>query len=209
MSLWLERRGTPALHGSAVVVDGRAIAFLSHKGGGKSTLASAFLQNGYPLLTDDVLAVERSDEVYFGCAGYPEVRLWPTEAEHFLDRWGGLEVVHPGHTKLVARLETGGLGPFCEKAKTPLASIYLLDRRAAGTFEIEIAPVSTGDAAIALVSHSFAAVAMKPLGLQVQRLDFFAQLVKHVPVRTIAYSGDLEFLPHVRGALLRDLRKLV
>jgi hypothetical protein len=58
----LHLRGTPCLHGSAVAVDGRAVAFLGHSGAGKSTTAAAFVRAGLPALTDDVLALDEEQE---------------------------------------------------------------------------------------------------------------------------------------------------
>lgn len=59
MALLLQMRGAFLLHGSALAApDGRAFAFLGDKGAGKSTTAAAFLRAGYPLLTDDIIAIE-------------------------------------------------------------------------------------------------------------------------------------------------------
>lgn len=51
-------RGLQALHASAVVRDG-AISFSAGQGGGKSSLAIELRERGWPLLTDDILAVDR------------------------------------------------------------------------------------------------------------------------------------------------------
>ncbi len=50
--------GRIVLHGSAVAIDGGAIAFLAPKHFGKSTLALALTQAGAGLLTDDTLPVD-------------------------------------------------------------------------------------------------------------------------------------------------------
>ena len=55
-SLLMQRKVYP-LHGSAVVIDGKAYAFVGESGAGKSTLALTFLNHGYQLLSDDVIAV--------------------------------------------------------------------------------------------------------------------------------------------------------
>lgn len=58
MALLLQMRGAFLLHGSALVgPGGAAFAFLGDKGAGKSTTAAAFLREGYPLLTDDIIAI--------------------------------------------------------------------------------------------------------------------------------------------------------
>jgi len=51
----LAMRGRCVLHGSAVEVDGRAIAFVGISGQGKSTMAAMFCAQGASLVTDDVL----------------------------------------------------------------------------------------------------------------------------------------------------------
>ena len=50
--------GRCVLHGSAVEVDGRAIAFVGVSGQGKSTMAAMFCSWGASLVTDDVLPLE-------------------------------------------------------------------------------------------------------------------------------------------------------
>jgi hypothetical protein len=81
----MQRRTLP-LHGSAVVVNGQAYAFVGESGAGKSTLAAAFLSRGYRLLSDDVIAVSRGAD---GCSpvvlpAYPQQKLW----QESIDRLG-------------------------------------------------------------------------------------------------------------------------
>jgi serine kinase of HPr protein (carbohydrate metabolism regulator) len=45
------------LHASAVRVAGKAVLFYGSSGTGKSTLAAALAQRGYPLIADDVCTV--------------------------------------------------------------------------------------------------------------------------------------------------------
>ena len=97
-SFWLELQGIPVLHASAVLVEGQAVAFLSSNYGGKTSLAATLMQAGHPLLTDDFLPVERGDGLYLGRPGYPTMRMWPEEAEHFLGSYEDLGLVHPALT---------------------------------------------------------------------------------------------------------------
>lgn len=53
--------GLEVLHASAVVVDGRAIAFTAASGTGKSSLGAHLVAAGATFLTDDVLALEDRD----------------------------------------------------------------------------------------------------------------------------------------------------
>ena len=67
--------GEFVLHASAVVVDGRAIAFLGPTRRGKSTLAAAFAKAGHAFLTDDGLILDRDDEDYLVRPRAPSLRL--------------------------------------------------------------------------------------------------------------------------------------
>jgi hypothetical protein len=209
LSFWLERRGIPALHASAVAVQGQAVAFLSTNKGGKSSLAASLLQAGYPLLTDDILPVVRGNGVFLGRPGYSTMRLWPDEAQHFLGSCEGLKLVHPKLTKRRVPVGPDGFGAFCD-APQPLACLYLPERRDAAEWgaKIEVTPVSLRDAVIELVRHSFTARIVEAMGWQPQRLDFFARLVRQVPLRRLVYPSGFEHLPRVRQAILQDLESL-
>lgn len=208
LSFWLERQGIPALHASAVVANDRVVAFLGTNTGGKSSLAATLLQAGYLLLTDDILAVERGRDMFIGRPGYPQIRLWPDQAEYFLGHHQNLQLVHPGGSKRRVPVGPDGLGAFCDMPK-PLSCFYLPDRRDLQEGTIEITPVSRRDAVIELVRHSFLARIVAAMGLQSQRLDFFAQLVRHIPMRRVLYPSGSEYLPCVRERILEDLQALI
>jgi hypothetical protein len=75
----LAMAGFSVLHGSAVEVDGGALAFVGPSGQGKSTLAALFCATGAPLVTDDVLPLKfvtgrGSPQVYCVRSG-TEIRL--------------------------------------------------------------------------------------------------------------------------------------
>jgi hypothetical protein len=101
----LHLRGTPCLHASAVVIDGRAVAFLGHSGAGKSTMAAAFVRRGFAALTDDVLALDFSSyggASAFALAGFgetpkapPHIYHAPPHSDTALPR--GEYYVRPGH----------------------------------------------------------------------------------------------------------------
>ena len=75
IALALELGGFLCLHGSAVAIGSRAIAFLGPKHHGKSTLATALTTAGAKLLGDDLLVVSPGPPaVVF--PGVASVRLW-------------------------------------------------------------------------------------------------------------------------------------
>ena len=72
--------GPPVLHGSAVEIDDRALAFVGVSGQGKSTMAAVFCSAGAALVTDDVLPLAfdhgpNGDETVHCLRGGNEIRL--------------------------------------------------------------------------------------------------------------------------------------
>ncbi|WP_338552642.1 aldolase [Paenibacillus sp. KS-LC4] len=83
-ALLLQRKQLP-LHGSAIAIDGKAYAFVGDSGAGKSTLAAAFIDRGYPLLSDDVIALKEPESGAAGASmvmpSYPQQKLWQQSVE--------------------------------------------------------------------------------------------------------------------------------
>jgi hypothetical protein len=204
LAFWLERRGLPALHASAVAQDGQAVAFLAANKGGKSSLAAAFMQAGWALLTDDVLPLERSlDGLYRGRPGYPCMRFWPVEARFFCGRVDDLAPVLPGLAKRRAPVGEAGFGRFCPTPQ-PLACIYRPVRRS-GDVPVSIQALEPRQAFLELVSASFIPRLVQAAGLSPRRMQFLAGLLEQTPVRRLEYPSGFEHLPAVRRAVLEDL----
>jgi hypothetical protein len=199
LSYWMERRGIPTLHASAVAVNGTAVAFLSCHGGGKTGLAATLMRTGRPLLTDDVLPIEETSGGLLARPGYPQVRMWPDEASHFVERWEELPIVLSGLAKRRVRVGAGGFGAFCD-SPLPLAALYVVERRPEGP--VEILDLSPRDALIELVRHSFIPHLVEAAGLQAARFDLFARLVRSVPVRRLVYPSGFERLAEIAEILV-------
>ncbi|HUR41126.1 MAG TPA: hypothetical protein VM240_08140 [Verrucomicrobiae bacterium] len=72
--------GTMVLHASVVAAHDKAIAFLAHSGGGKSTLAAAMCGSGFAAITDDLLVIDWCADVPKVRFGSGELRLRPDSA---------------------------------------------------------------------------------------------------------------------------------
>lgn len=166
------------------------------------------MQAGYPLLTDDILPVVRQEETFLGRPGYPNMRMWPEQSDYFLGLNQNLGIIHPKLSKRYVPVGAGGFGTFSNRPQ-PLACFYLPQQRrndpGKSEPQIEITPIPPSAAVMELVRHSFTCHILEALGWQSQRLDFFAQLVQHVPVRRITYPSGFHHLPRVREAILEDL----
>lgn len=200
LAFWLEWQGTPALHASAAVIDGNAVGFMASNRGGKTSLATACMQQGYPLLTDDILAVHVTEDAAIGQPAFPQMRMWPEHAAHFVEDAEALDTVHPYIEK--RRVPVDDIGPFTDTPH-PLRAIYLPDRQDEKT-SVDIEPVSSSEAVIELVRESFVATLVEAAGFQPERLQTLSQLVQHVPVRRLIYPSGVEHLPRVVEAVRDD-----
>ncbi|WP_127531066.1 phosphoenolpyruvate carboxykinase (ATP) [Paenibacillus kobensis] len=96
MGVILLNRGILPLHGSAVVIGGKAYAIVGESGAGKSTLAAALLHRGYKLLTDDVIAVtmDPDNNRPVVIPSYPQQKLWEESVESLQLDHNGLETLY-------------------------------------------------------------------------------------------------------------------
>lgn len=196
MAIWLELVGVLALHGSGVVVDGHAIGILGANRSGKSSLALHLMSLGATLLSDDLLAIRLQDGYTEVAPGYPQVRLWPQEAEALVGSAQGFERAHPDFEKLRIPLSAVNLSELAEGA-APLSALYVLDEKT-GSGEGEL---SLQQAVIEMTRHSFAASFLSALGVQQSRLARLASLARSVPITWLA--------PDRGGATLQKMAEMV
>jgi hypothetical protein len=108
MAMVMHQRGHMMLHGSAVALtDDRAMLFLGDNGAGKSTLAAHCLKAGYPVLTDDVIAIGATqDRSHRLQPGFPAIKLSRAAAAALAPLPGALlPPVPPNAAKLRLRFD--------------------------------------------------------------------------------------------------------
>ena len=148
MAVLLHRRGLLTLHGSAVVIDGRASVFLGDTGAGKSTTAAALVRAGYGLVTDDIVAVDPGaggGPIIW--PGYPQVKLTDIATDAL--PLAGAETMpspHPDFGKHRHLLS----GPFSSEA-VGLSEAVVLQRGE----RLEIQPLRGMEAVQALLRFSY------------------------------------------------------
>ncbi|HUF78637.1 MAG TPA: hypothetical protein VMR44_06975 [Thermoanaerobaculia bacterium] len=209
LPLWLEARGVPVLHGSAVSLGGRAIAFVGPSGVGKSVLCAELLRLGFGYLADDGLALRRGRGGEWRCSsGPPLLRLWPSGLERRLEiAADDLPKVHEALEKRQVLLagEGEGSGPV---DGLPLAAVYVLRRRPAPGGSVRTTAGGPRDALVRLLEHGVAAAPAAALGLARQRLELLADVVEKVPVRRLSFPSGSDSAPRIRQAILRDLEDM-
>ena len=69
-------KGYTCFHGSAVILNGKAVLFCANSGFGKSSIAAFFYTKGYPVLSDDVVnvKVEKNGKIY-AFPSVPRIKL--------------------------------------------------------------------------------------------------------------------------------------
>lgn len=200
MALWMELRGMPVLHASAVVVEDRAVAFLAVKGGGKTTLAAGMVKAGHAMHSDDLVVIDRAQDDVLTRPSYPQFRMEPDVASHFIEGWDALPLVHPDHQK--RRVPAGLLGEF-NAAPIPLDRIYLPERIDRG--EVAITPISGAQTLIELLRNSFLPSMVSGMGLEPGRLPTLGAVARPGTIKHLRYPSGLGRLPEVVAAIEDDL----
>ncbi len=204
LPLWLETKGVPMLHASAVTINGRVVAFLGRSGVGKSTLCAELAHSGCEFVADDSLALRQDAAGDWRCFhGPPQLRLWPSAlSERLRIEAGGLKRVHDTLEKRQLPIPKA---PPAASAGLELASIYVLDRRSDDGGRIELTPCSPRQSLIRLIEHSVAGAPASALGLALSRLDRLATVAERVPVRHLSFPGSIDSSQRIHDTVKRDL----
>ena len=115
------QRGALVLHGTALERDGEAILLLGHPAAGKSTLAWCLLQEGWRLLSSELVAVSPDGLVQ---PGMHQLKLWHDAAVAVDLNWAQLPPVRKG----LKRYALMAQDLTCMPQPTPLRLIYAINR---------------------------------------------------------------------------------
>ncbi|WP_240050817.1 aldolase [Metabacillus litoralis] len=135
MGAILVQRKILPLHGSAIAINGKAYAIVGESGAGKSTIASTFINSGYSILTDDVIAVSFLNEgTPFVIPSYPQQKLWQETLIELGMTSGNLKSVYGRQSKYYVPLikdflpESLPLAGIFELVKTEQEEIALIPK---------------------------------------------------------------------------------
>ncbi len=193
LGVLLHQRGYMVLHASAVAIDGQVVAFVGQKGFGKSTTAAAFHAQGYPLVTDDLVATKLTDGRAMVMPGFPQLKLWPESAAYLGKNPETLPrlVQDSAFEKRKQRVTDA----FASRP-LPLNSIFLL----ADGDTPAIVPLSAQPAFFSLMEHWQIVRLGEAFAKEIGGADFFFQgtkLLNRVPVFELQRPYDLTALPEI------------
>ncbi len=194
----LHMDGVLTLHGSAVVLGGRAVAFLAPKFSGKSTLALALTRAGGLLLTDDSLPVEPSpDGGILARPGVHSVRL-TAESREVLELAQDAELNREG--KVVVRDPVPGR---VARTPVPLAAVYFLFSTEPEPGLPPVTRMRAGGVGGALLLQGQTKVGEMLGGAEAPvLLDRCAEVVRRVPTWRLTVRRDFEVFDEVVETLL-------
>jgi hypothetical protein len=197
MAILLQQRGLLVLHASCVAIDDQAIAFLGVSGAGKSTMASAFhYMHGYPLITDDLLAIDLRNGHPVVFPSLPLVKLFPDAAialGHSPSAFPSPATYQP---KLIQNITLSHL-----QERYPLRKLYLLGIG----HHHRILPMSDSEALLSLIHHSRDPKALNTPTLQAQHFMHCSALAQTTPIGRLERPRALNELPKIINLVEHDL----
>jgi hypothetical protein len=196
MSLMLHQKGFLVLHGSAVRVDGGAVAFLGYRGHGKSTTAINLYKYGYPLVADDILAIKFDEKgMPIAYPGYLHVRLSDESYGNVKDSTDVLTPIRTIAGKLFCDASIG-----FSPEPLPLEGIYILEKGE----ETGIKSLDSQKDLLDLIIHSTAHRIFREKD-QANNLLQCANLINNIPVRRLEITHSFNDMPKTIKAIEEDL----
>ena len=163
------------LHGSAIVLDGEAYAIVGESGAGKSTLASAFMNQGYKLLSDDVIPICFTGKRPMVIPSYPSQKLWQESLDHFGMKSSNYQPLYGRETKFSVPVIEGFL-----PQSIPLAGV--IELLPVEEHTISISPVNGLERLHTLFKHTYRNLFLKPLALMDWHFQSSVQLSKQLTI---------------------------
>lgn len=194
----LHQRGILALHANAVVIAGKAIAFIGRSGAGKSTLAAWFQAQGHVVLADDVCAIcFDSDGQPFVLPGVPRLRLWKDALEHAGYDSGSFERSFDGADKY----DVPAPRHVAQEAM-PLGGCYWLDEPETDA-PLAIETLKGARAVEMLMTNTYRGQYVSMLGRSASHVQTCVQLTATVPVYRASRRKCRDEYDGVAMAMLR------
>ncbi|MGS2779012.1 aldolase [Robertmurraya sp. GLU-23] len=132
MGIILLQRKILPLHGSLIEINGKAYAFVGNSGVGKSTLASSFINSGYKMVSDDLIAVTMIDGQPWVTPSYPQQKLWQESLEILGMEQNNYQSIFGREEKFCIPVESN----YCTEP-LPLAGIFEILKNDSSTIEIQ------------------------------------------------------------------------
>ena len=206
MGFVLRQRGNTTLHASALSFRGRAIALVGEAGAGKSTTAAALALRGWPVLCEDVCALEQVSGASQVLPAYPRVCLWPDSVDFLFSSREALPLIVGGWEKRFLALD-GTRADFASSC-SPLAAIFLFGARSAEDSAPRIEPISQREALLQLVQNTYMNWYLDR-GQRADEFDSLTRVVSSVECFRLIPSTDPVHLPALAEIIEKQASRLL
>ena len=206
MGFTLRRRGTTALHASALCIDGKAVVLTGEAGAGKSTTAAALALRGFPVLCEDIASMEEVDSGFSVEVGHPRVCLWPESVEMLMGSKDALPLLSPNWDKCYFPLD-GEMGSL-EMRKRPLGAIYMLAPREKSANAPRVESLSSREVLLELVQNTYMNWILDR-GQRAAEFALLSRLIAEVPVQRIVPHADPSRIGSLCELIAADARAVL
>lgn len=191
LAIALRLSGRLVLHGNAVHIGNRSVAWIGSSGAGKSTLSAAFLAAGYPLITDNQLVISKTSTGWHPAQGIPRLRINPQSL-----RACSLALSDTYQSPRKPNMK-GWLAFAQNESNHPriLGAIFILDRRQTGMMNPVIERLDGGNSLRGLLENRFGipSVQLNEPGMKAE-FSTCTQLAATVPIMRLVLPDNLEYL---------------
>lgn len=194
------------LHASAVEVDGSALVLMGAAGAGKSTLTAALVEQGCPLITEDVCALASAPNVAGGgvplvLRGGTRIKLWPESARALYGSDAALPLLVPDSRDWHKRFLDCSERMTNEEA-LPIAAVVSLERGEESA-QPEATPVAGHERLLTLLANGYGSRLVRPDD-RADELARVTALASQAPLFRLTYPDRFDALRDV-AARVREL----
>jgi len=180
MGALMYQRNRLVIHGNAIRFGDECLVFAGHSGNGKSTLAAAFHQRGYNILTDDLSVIDEQGEVQ---PSYPQLKLWHDTAKKLNIDVSGLNRIRLHVDKYAYPITAS----FCERP-LPIKALYILETHNKNNFVIE--SIEGMNKFTELTAQSYRQGYLDGLGLKAQHLQLCAKNANKIQIKRVTRPNN-------------------
>ena len=191
----LLQRGYLMLHGSAVNIDGKGVAFLGKCGQGKSTIAALLNNRNYPIIADDVLAInfDRGYPLIF--PSFSTVKLNKDVFDHIIKNDTSHKIIHPELPKFQFNAKKN----FCLNP-IPIKMIYILENGKKN----EITTLKSQNKLLGLLQNTYGKIILRHAEKRLNLVQC-ANLVNNIPIKQLNIIHSFEKIEYLIKIIENDL----
>ena len=198
-------RGTTCLHASSVAVGVKALALVGPAGAGKSTTSAALSELGFPVLSEDVVALHNNGKAFLVQPGYPGIRLWPSSVRSLYGASDALPLMTPNWEK--RWLDLSDKDSRFQSTPLELGAIYVLQERILDPAAPHIAPLNPKEGLVSLVGNTYVNY-LKNKSMRADEFRLLARVAMNVPLRKLVPHASVDRILALCEAVVRDFETL-